>query len=1003
MSIKRFKFVSPGVFINEIDNSFRPESAVAIGPVVIGRASRGPGMRPVQVQSYSEFVEVFGSTVPGAGKGDVSRNGNYQSPMYGTYAAKAFLRANIAPLTYIRLLGTQTVAGKAAAGEAAAGWQTTNDADSSRGSAITTLGGAYGLWVFESGSSATQSATASLGAIIYCQDGAPLLSGSIYGGRAVSGSAANGATAVVGQYLPNWSCYSTTASMGTAITADSAGNFHVQVQTSNATTNASVNFDDSSANFIRKKLNTNPQLKSSQNFYPSAVEKDYWLGESFEQDLRDDGLATKTNLVGIIYPIASSGSATTSPANMEGQAYRDAIAGWFIGQDRGPQASFYPQNMQKLFRLVGLSHGDWLRKNCKVSITRLRQSNTTSNPYGSFSIVIRDLRDTDNKVVILERFDNLNLDPSSPNFVARRIGDQYISWDNVSKRLKTYGEYANKSKYMRAEMNADVEAGATDASLLPFGFWGPPKPTTTEGIQLDNPRTTGGARDTLAQKNSKDPTAGRFIFARQDQAGMGTTTLFNTDTPYWSGSAFVTGTGVALDLALSWPQVRLRTYASNGKLTNPTNAYFGITSTRATGSTSVGTGISDPQMLLYANYPDDPVGTQATDSQAAYVFSMDDIVSGSDGRYYWGSGSRQSETSGLVTSASYTDLLDANYNQFTAPFWGGSDGFDITKPDPMYNQGMDASSTEDNSYAYHTYRRAIDTVANPDFIDMNLLAVPGLTLDSLTTHMIRLCEERGDVMSLVDLPNVYIPSAERYYANKADRLGTTPVQAANALKDRRIDSSYGAAFYPWVQTRDEDTGALVWIPPTVAMMGVLASSEAKSNAVWFAPAGFNRGGLTEGAAGIPVTNVSERLNSKERDTLYDGRINPIASFPSSGVVVFGQKTLQERASALDRINVRRLVIFMKKQISILSTQVLFEQNVPATWTRFKGLVEPFLQNTMTNYGIVDYRLILDETTTTPDLIDQNIMYAKIMVKPARAIEYIAIDFVITSTGASFED
>jgi hypothetical protein len=120
-------------------------------------------------------------------------------------------------------------------------------------------------------------------------------------------------------------------------------------------------------------------------------------------------------------------------------------------------------------------------------------------------------------------------------------------------------------------------------------------------------------------------------------------------------------------------------------------------------------------------------------------------------------------------------------------------------------------------------------------------------------------------------------------------------------------------------------------------------------------------------------------------------------------VVFGQKTLQERQSALDRINVRRLVIYLKKQISILSTQVLFEQNVPATWLRFKGLVEPLLQNVRAGFGISDYRLVLDESTTTPDLIDQNIMYAKIMVKPARAIEYIAIDFVIMSTGASFDD
>jgi len=161
--------------------------------------------------------------------------------------------------------------------------------------------------------------------------------------------------------------------------------------------------------------------------------------------------------------------------------------------------------------------------------------------------------------------------------------------------------------------------------------------------------------------------------------------------------------------------------------------------------------------------------------------------------------------------------------------------------------------------------------------------------------------------------------------------------------------------------------------------------------------------LTEGAAGLPILSVTQRLTSKERDLLYEAKINPIASFPSTGIVVFGQKTLQERQSALDRINVRRLVIYLKKQISIISSRILFEQNVQATWNRFRSLVEPFLANVKTTFGITDYKLILDESTTTPDLIDQNIMYAKIMVKPARAIEFIAIDFVIASTGASFDD
>jgi len=318
---------------------------------------------------------------------------------------------------------------------------------------------------------------------------------------------------------------------------------------------------------------------------------------------------------------------------------------------------------------------------------------------------------------------------------------------------------------------------------------------------------------------------------------------------------------------------------------------------------------------------------------------------------------------------------------------------------------MSAASTELNSAAFYTWKRAIDTVADPESIDMNLLAAPGLTRDSLTEHMVNLCEARADAMALIDLANVYLPTAEGQYSSKstkASRIATTPQQAATALRDRRIDSSYGATFYPWVQTRDANTGAALWIPPSVAMMGVLASSEKKAQ-LWFAPAGFNRGGLSEGAAGIPVSAVTEKLTSKERDLLYEAGINPIASFPSSGIVVFGQKTLQERQSALDRINVRRLVIYLKKQISLISTKILFEQNVQTTWNRFTGLVEPFLANVKSNFGISDYKLILDESTTTPDLIDQNIMYAKIMVKPARSIEYIAIDFVVASTGASFDD
>jgi phage tail sheath protein FI len=182
----------------------------------------------------------------------------------------------------------------------------------------------------------------------------------------------------------------------------------------------------------------------------------------------------------------------------------------------------------------------------------------------------------------------------------------------------------------------------------------------------------------------------------------------------------------------------------------------------------------------------------------------------------------------------------------------------------------------------------------------------------------------------------------------------------------------------------------------------MSNSQARAE-LWFAPAGFNRGGLSDGAAGVPVTGITEKLTSKERDRLYDANINPIASFPSEGIVVFGQKTLQATRSALDRVNVRRLLIFLKKQVSLLSTQVLFDQNIEVTWNRFIGLVDPFLQSVKTRYGLEDYKLVLDKTTTTPDLVDRNILYAKIYLKPAKSIEFIAIDFNISRSGAAFED
>jgi len=756
-----------------------------------------------------------------------------------------------------------------------------------------------------------------------------------------------------------------------------------------------VSFDDGSQNFIRKRMSTNPTLIESGTFYPGSAEKNFWLGESYEQYLRDNLASVSAPLVGIMLPLGSGSheSPTSGPQKMKGVASKEGKAGWFIAQDFGAASAFEPYNAQKLFRLKGRGHGAWLHKNAKVQIDRIRAPASLNAEYGSFSVVIRSIQDTAANPQVLERFDNVNLDPTSPNFISKMIGDTYYAWDENNKRLRKYGDYGNQSKYVYVELNDDVEAGASNPACVPFGYYGPPK-------YIDVSMSSS-----FVATNCERNATGKGIVLAACAADI----YGGVD----SSIRALTGGADAHMLAnFKFPTAPLVAKAADAGLTDPTRVVWGMRSTRTATSQAPATGLADIHRMLSGDQGDDPSGLtnplhNGGFNGYGYIFSMDDIISGSisgsAGGFEYKSGSRKLEGSLTATASNdYRTLLDLGYDSFAAPFFGGFDGFDVTKPDPTYNKSMTSGDTVKSSYVYHTYRQALETVADPELLDFNVLAVPGLTNEGLTSYQMELCEDRRDALALIDLPDVYTPFSEEYVSDKTQRANRNVAGTVTALRNRRVDNSYACTFYPWVQTRDANTGQTVWVPPSVAMMGVLGSSQAKAD-VWFAPAGFNRGGLSDGAAGIPILNVASRLSSKERDALYDGHINPIASFPSSGIVVFGQKTLQMKASALDRINVRRLVIFLKKQISILSTQILFEQNVQATWDRFKGLIEPFLANVKTRYGISEYRLILDETTTTPDLIDQNILYAKIMIKPARAIEFIAIDFIIANTGASFDD
>ena len=254
-----------------------------------------------------------------------------------------------------------------------------------------------------------------------------------------------------------------------------------------------------------------------------------------------------------------------------------------------------------------------------------------------------------------------------------------------------------------------------------------------------------------------------------------------------------------------------------------------------------------------------------------------------------------------------------------------------------------------------------------EVVEYILASILGVSNTVLTEHLISTCEARGDALAVIDLENDYVPKTEAITSDQS-RVGSVK-SAVTSLNNRRINSSYACAFYPWVQVRDVLSNSVIWAPPSVAALGTFSFSE-RQKALWFAPAGFTRGGLTAGAAGLPVVGVRQNLSSKDRDRLYEANINPIATFPAEGIVVFGQKTLQVTPSALDRINVRRLMIFIKKEVSRMAATTLFEQNVQATWNLFKAQIDAFLTDIKVQDGLTDFKVILDETTTTPELVDR---------------------------------
>ena len=328
--------------------------------------------------------------------------------------------------------------------------------------------------------------------------------------------------------------------------------------------------------------------------------------------------------------------------------------------------------------------------------------------------------------------------------------------------------------------------------------------------------------------------------------------------------------------------------------------------------------------------------------------------------------------------AQYTGSIPTNGN---GSFSGATGDLAVTAGAKYYNN-ITSGATNIQGLLSSSYDNMISLLSNQDDYQYNVLITPGLFADgaalgaSQVNTIVNNTMNRGDAIYVVDL--------EPYSSSI-----NTVTSAANAK-----NTSYAAAYWPWVQTVDPSTSQLVWVPASTLVAGVYAYNDNVSEP-WFAPAGINRGGLST------VVRAEKKLTQANRDTLYTNKVNPIATFPGTGVVVYGQKTLQTKASALDRVNVRRLLIALKSYIGQIANNLVFEQNTIATRNAFLAQVNPYLESVQQRQGLYAFKVIMDSSNNTPDVIDRNQLVGQIYLQPTKTAEFVYLNFNILPTGVSF--
>ena len=622
--------------------------------------------------------------------------------------------------------------------------------------------------------------------------------------------------------------------------------------------------------------------------------------------------------------------------------------GWYLDRYQTPSSPWVVSELRgtkvyNLFKFYTISDGDSANYEIKISIGNISFANQT------FDVFIRDYYDTDANPVVIEKFTNCSMDPSQNNFIAKKTG----SLD---------GEYQLNSKYVMVEMNEDAPVDA-----LPCGF---------DGFNF---RTYGTATSPFPVYKTKYDFPGEVIFNPPFGA------------PIQSGGDNVRRTYLGISNNNSWD-----------------GNYFEYIGKRNTISTC------DLESVDW-NYKSKGFHM---DKDASGITISDAFTTSGTSKFNVGSANFSSEPNN-PTSPYYRIYS----RKFTFLVQGGYDGWDIYRehrtnsdryvlgrsgylngacPDNRYPNAVGwgafkqisvGDGTQDFANTdYYAYLLGIQTFSNPEAVNINVFVSPGIDYvnnSDLVESTIDMIEnDRADSLYITTTPdyNMFLPTT-----TGNDGI-IYPQEAVDNLETTGIDSNYTATYYPWVLTRDSVNNTQIYIPATAEVTRNLALTD-NIAFPWFAAAGYTRGIVNS-------IKARKKLTQEDRDTLYQGRINPIATFSDVGTVIWGNKTLQVRESALDRINVRRLLLQARKLISAVSVRLLFDQNDEQVRQDFLNSVNPILDAIRRDRGLYDFRVTVSSDTAD---LDRNQMTGKIYIKPTRSLEFIDITFYITPTGASFED